>query len=307
MAGKITLMGNFATDWIRYSDYEFKENVEGETYIIPTESAIFSMYNPFNVAEDLLLDLMKIGEEALKLEMKTEKNDLKLKNTIMIFARKYGLLGLISASVYNRNVIGEEHVLLIENNHVTKEKIMEGNKYIQHFIPFVEEGDVIFNQYKNCIDVKKREDSPKFYGKRPVVMDLVFSRFYGEQIKWIIDFAKMMVMHFNQLVMFRNSSTYLTENVTIMAGRFHAEKIGFTINQLDKTTIAWEFDSLKTTIQTIYAFAATDESILLNRCSHCNNIFIANSAREKYCNPSCRNCANVRKSRNRKSQQIEEE
>lgn len=307
MSRKITLMGSFATDWIRYSDYEFKESDDGEMYIIPTEDAAFTMYNPFNVAEDLLLDLMKIGEEALKVDSNTEKHDeSKLKNTIMIFAKKYGLLGLISSSVYNRNIIGDDQVLLIENNHITKEKIMDGNKYIHQFIPFTEEDDVVFNKYRNCIDVRKREDSPKFYGKRPIVMDLIFSRFYSEKINWIIDFAKMIVSHFNQLLTFKDSSAYLTENITIMAGRFHAEKIGFTINQLDKTTIAWQFDSLKTTIETIYAFAVTDENILLNRCSNCGNIFIANSAREKYCSPSCRNCANVRKSRSRKSQQSEE-
>lgn len=307
MEKKITLIGSFATDWIRYNNYEFKQNPSGEAYIIPTETATFTMYNPFDVAEDLLLDLLKLGETALKVESNSQEgDDLAFKNAIMVFVRKYGLLGLISASVYNRNIIGDEQMLLIEGNHLTKEKTMEGGKYIRQFIPFVEEGEVEFKEYKNCIDVKKSEDSPKFYGKRPIVMDLIFSRFYGEQVKWITEFAKMMVQHFNQLLVFKNSSSYLTENVTIMAGKFQAEKIGFTINQLDKTSIAWQFDSLKTTIQTIYAFAVTDEKILLNRCSHCNNIFMANSTREKYCSPSCRNCANVKKSRSRKSQELGE-
>lgn len=295
MEGKIALIGSFSTDWIRYSNYEYKESSTGEVYITPTEEANFSMYNPFDVAEDLLVDFMKIGDEALK----EEKSEETLKNNILIFAKKYGLLGFISASVYNRNIIDEDNVLLIENNHITKEKIIDGSKYISKFIPFVEDGDVVIKKYKNGVDLVKREDSPKFYGKRPVVLDLVFSRFYSEQIRWIIDFAKMISLHFNQLLMYKSTSTYLTENVTIMAGKFHAEKIGFTINQLDKTTIAWQFDSLKTTIETIYAFAVTDETTFLNRCKHCENIFIANNARAKYCSHSCRNCANVKKSRNK--------
>ncbi|WZL73057.1 hypothetical protein QBE52_18740 [Clostridiaceae bacterium 35-E11] len=45
-------------------------------------------------------------------------------------------------------------------------------------------------------------------------------------------------MHFNHTLVYKNTSVNLTENVTIMAGKFHAEEIGFTINQLDKTTIA---------------------------------------------------------------------
>ncbi|MFZ5969870.1 MAG: CGNR zinc finger domain-containing protein [Bacillota bacterium] len=307
MDRKIALIGNFATDWIRYSDYTFKESSPGEIYIIPKEEATFTMYNPFDVAEELLMDLMRIGEEALKAEKQPlESNEVALKNVILIFAKKYGLLGLISASVYNRNIVGEDTVLLIENNHVMKEKTMKGTQYIQKFIPFTEEGDIVVTEYKNCVDVRKSEDSPKFYGKRPIALDIVFSRFYAERIDWIIDFAKMIVLHFDQLLTFRNSSAFLTENVTIMAGKFHAEKIGFTINQLDKTTIAWQFDSLKTAIETIYAFAVTDETTLLSRCHHCRNVFIANSTREKYCSPSCRNCANVRKSRSRKAQQEEE-
>ncbi|WP_432403141.1 CGNR zinc finger domain-containing protein [Wukongibacter sp. M2B1] len=307
MRRRIALIGSFATDWIRYNDYEYKESESGEIYIVPTAEAVFSMYNPFDVAEDLLIDLMRIGEQAIKAEgQATKRYNEELKNTILIFAKKYGLLGFISASVYNRNIIGDDSVMFIENNHIGKEKIMDGTKYVNLFIPLAEEGEIVIGEYKNSVYLGKSEDSPKFYGKRPVVMDLIFSRFYSEQVKWIIDFAKMIVSHFNQLLMYRNSSNYLVENVTIMAGQFHAEKIGFTINQLDKTTIAWQFDSLKTTIETIYAFAVTDEKILLNRCNHCGNVFIANSNREKYCNPACRNRANVKKSRSKKADQLEE-
>lgn len=295
MTGKIALAGNFATDWIRYSDYQYRETSTGELYIVPTEDATFSMYNPFDVAEDLFIDLLKIGDQALKGENKTQQ----LKNDILVFAKKYGLLGFISASVYNRDIIGDEKVLLIANNHITKEKMMDENKYIQLFIPFATAEDLVFKKYKKYVNVVKAEDSPKFFGKRPLILDVVFSRFYAEQVNWIIDFAKMLATHFNQLLIYRKSAGHLTENITIMAGQFHAEKIGFTINQLDRTVIAWQFDSLKTAIETIYAFAVTDETILVSRCQHCGNIFIANNLRRKYCSPSCRNCANVQKSRER--------
>lgn len=303
MDRKISLIGNFASDWIRYNDYEFKENEQGELYIVPTAYATFSMYNPFDVADDLLVELMQLGQEALKPHQSEES----LKKMIITFAKKYGLFGFISSSVYNRDIIGDEHVLLIENNPITNEKAMTVKKYVNKFIPFAEEGDVEFIEYKKCTDVRKSEDSPKFYGKRPVVIDLIFSRFYAEQVKWIIDFAKMMVSHFDQILTYKGASAYLTEEVTILAGKFNANKIGFTINQLDRTTIAWEFDSLKTAIQTIYAFAVTDEDVLINRCPHCNKMFIAKNQREKYCCVSCRNRANVYKSRSRKTQQSEEQ
>ncbi|SES99185.1 hypothetical protein SAMN05660297_01120 [Natronincola peptidivorans] len=295
MEGRIALVGSFATDWIKYDNYQFKTTEKGETYILPTEDAVFSMYNPFNVAEDLLLDLIQMGDKALMLE--GQENSEELKKELLIFAKKYGLFGFISSSVYNRNVIGESSMLMIENNPITKEKVMEGKEYIYKFIPFVEDGEVEFREYRNYVDVVKREDAPKFYGKRPIVMDLIFSRFYSEEIHWILGFAKMISTHFNQLLMYRKSSSYLTEQVTILAGKFRTEKIGFTINQLDKTIISWEFDSLKSTIETIYGFAVTDETTLVDRCKHCNNAFIATNLRAKYCSPACRNRANVQKSR----------
>lgn len=299
MPKKIDLVGN-ASDWIRYSDYQIKETSTGEVYILPSEGARFNMYNPFNVAEDLIIDLIDIGDIALQFEKDNdEETKSKLYNDILIFAKKYGLLGLISASTYNRNIIGDEVVLLVDNNPISTDKIIDEKSYLDHFIPFTDEGDIVINHYKNSVDVVKREDSPKYHGKRPVVLDLVFSKFYSEQIDWVIDFAKMISSHFNQLLIYKNSNSYLTENVTIMAGKFQAHKMGFTIEQLDKTTISWQFDSLKTAIETIYAFAVTDESTLIDRCSHCKSVFIANNSRKKYCDTSCRNRANVQKSRQR--------
>ena len=297
MEGKISLVGDFATDWIKYSDYEYRKTTSGEVYIVPTKEATFSMYNPFNVAEDLLIDTLNIGDQAHQVD--TAESMEEFKKQLLIFVKKYGLMGLISGSVYNRNVIGEEHVLLIDNNFITKEKIMKEQDYVSRFIPFIEENDIIFKKYRNCVDIVKGEDSPKFYGKRPLVMDLIFSRFYCENINWIIEFVKMLSTHFTQLQMYRNSSVHLTEGVTIMAGRFRTDKISFTINQLDKTFIAWEFDSLKSTIETIYGFAVTDEATIINRCNHCKSAYISNNSRAKYCSPSCRNCANVQKSRER--------
>jgi hypothetical protein len=137
-------------------------------------------------------------------------------------------------------------------------------------------------------------------------MDLIFSKFYAEKLEWIMAFAAMLSTHFNQLLVYRSSTNYLTENVTILANVFKASKIGFTISQLDKTVISWDFDSLKTTLETIYGFAVTDERLILSRCENCGNYFIALSNREKYCNPACRNRANVQKSRQRKSANREE-
>ncbi len=303
MERKICLVGSFATDWIRYSDYEYKTDQAGNLYLKPKEDAVFSMYNPFDIAEDILIDLLKVGEASRNyFKDKTGEVNEEIKKMVLVFTRKYGLLGLISASTYNRNVIGDKEILLIEENFINiKEKSIDAEVYMKMFTPFAEKDDLSVRHYKKTVDLVKAEDSPKFYGKRPLVMDLIFSKFYSEQLESIMKFAGMLAEHFSQLLVYRSSTGHLTEHVTILADTFKANKIGFSIKQLDKTMIAWDFDSLKTTLETIYAFAITDENILLNRCEHCGDFYIALSNREKYCGSACRNRSNVQKSRRRKS------
>ena len=306
MERKICLIGGFATDWIKYSDYEYKNDLEGNIYITPTEEATFSMYNPFDVAEDIIIDFLKIGNASRIYDENKSQDALEIvKKLTMIFVKKYGLLGLISASTFNQNILGDNDILIIDKNYINiKEKNMNAQDYMNLFIPFVGPDDIRLKYYKNSIDLVKAEDSPKFYGKRPIVMDLIFSKFYSEQLEWIMKFAGMLSKHFKQLLVYRDSTNHLTDDVTILADAFKANKIGFTINQLDKTFISWEFDSLKTTIETIYAFAVTDKNILLSRCEHCGDFYIALSNREKYCSPACRNRSNVQKSRRRKKGEI---
>lgn len=304
MDRKIYLIGSFATDWIKYGDYVYEKDEEGNIYIKPKDDVSYSMYNPFDNAEELLIDFLKVGEVA-RLYLKARSNEQyeELKKLVLIYVKKYGLLGLIGASTYNRNIIGDKDILLIENNFIgLKEKSIAMQDYIKLFTPFAGEGDLSVRHYKNTVDLVKAEDSPKFYGKRPLVMDLIFSKFYAERLVWIIDFAAMLSTHFSQLLVYSASTNYLTENVTILANVFKANKIGFTISQLDKTVISWDFDSLKTTLETVYAFAVTDEKVLLSRCENCGDYYIALSNREKYCNPACRNRANVQKSRLRKNE-----
>lgn len=295
MKNNINLIGQFRTDWIKYSDYEIRNDENGANYIVPKEGSTFTIYNPFNKSNELVFDLIEIGDKALNKEI---DKDI-INGMVLDFAKEYGLLGIITSSVYNRNIIGESKVLLIDNNPLkSSEKIMDEDKYLSLFIPFAKEEEVYLRKLGKHMTLFKAEDSPKFYGKRPLVLDLVFSRFYCEKLEWIIDFAKTIATHINQILIYKNIN--LTEGVTIMAGKFKAEKIGMTIGVLNNPYIEWDFDSLKTAIEIIYSFAVTDKNNTIKRCEHCKKVFIAKSEKEKYCSPSCRNCYNVTKSRNKK-------
>lgn len=291
--------GQFKSDWIRYSDYELKEDLSGSLYIVPTETSEFTIYNPFDVANEIVFDLLALGDDALKGE--EEKGTLYEK--CILFAKKYGLLGLITASVYNRHIAGEHEVLFIEGNLLGQTHTMDVSQYMKYFFPFANEEEIYVKKMRKETIVFKAEDSPKFYGKRPLILDLVFSRFYAERVDWLIEFSKNIAAHFNQVLIYRKSR--LTDDVTVLAGKFKAEKIGLTVTVRENAELSWEVDALKTVIETLYAFKVTDRESILSRCVYCHKIFEAKSSREKYCSASCRNCANVIKSRQRKKEQLQ--
>ena len=286
---------SFTSKWIKYSDYELKEDSNGYIYIAPKEGSSYTIYDPFEKSNKILFDLIDLGDESLKNEVDKSLVYKKL----ILFVKNYGLLGLVSSSVYNRDIVGEENVLFTQNSLISsEEKIMKSKDYIKLFTPFASEDDLYTRYFDDHLTVVKAEDSPKFYCKKPLIMDIVFSKFYAERVDWIIEYAKDISKNLSQAIIYKDAN--LTEAVEIMPDKFNPQKIGFTVSIFDKPQIKWDFDSLKSTIDVIYAFALTDENKILNRCTYCNNPFFAKNEREKYCSPSCRNCANVIKSRNKR-------
>lgn len=284
----------FKTEWIKYTKYEIKKHNK-EYYISPKEGSDFTIFDPFEKCEELILSLIEIGDKAIDKSLAKES----LYEMVIEFTNNYGLLGLITSSVYNRNILGESRVLLTDNNLINiKDSIMDEDEYVSLFTPFADEDDVYLRKLGKHITLFKAEDSPKFYGKRPLALDLVFSKFYCEKVEWVIEFAKLISTHLNQTLIYKNTS--LAQSVTIMAGKFKAEKIGISIGMLDNPYIEWEFDSLKTAVEIIYAFSLTDNKNMIKRCEYCKKAFIAKSENEKYCTKSCRNCYNVAKSRSKK-------
>lgn len=307
MNRSIALVSSFATDWIRYSEYEYRSDESGNCYITPAQDATFTLYDPFDEPEALLLALLRIGDAArICAKRQNPRHTQALRQSVLQFAKHYGLLGLISACTFNRNVLGDQDVILTPKNvlHLSQ-STLNADAYVSLFTPFAQEDDLQIKRYKNSVDLCKREDSPKYYGKRPLVTDLIFSRFYAEQLDWFLAFAALLSEHFDQLLVYRASGFYLPQPVTILSDVFEARKIGFTITQQEQTSICWQFDSLLTALETIYAFAVTDTQVLLCRCAHCGGGFFALSNREKYCSAACRNRANVKKSRMKKAEQTQ--
>ena len=119
--------GNFRTIWFKYSDYEIVE-VEDKHYITPKENSKVAMYDPFDVADEILVDILMIGRYI-------EKNDISSSNdAIMEFVKKYGLLGELTYLPINSDIVAQNKVYLPKENIVINQETMSAYDYIELFL-----------------------------------------------------------------------------------------------------------------------------------------------------------------------------
>ena len=149
---------NFTSKWIKYSDYDMREDSNGDIYVIPAENSNYTIYDPFEKSNKILFDLIDLGDEALK----AEQDKAAIYNKLILFVKNYGLLGLISSSVYNRNIVGEESVLFTQNNIISNtienlenNNIMKSDEYIKLFTTFATEEDIYTREFDEHLTVVK--------------------------------------------------------------------------------------------------------------------------------------------------------
>jgi hypothetical protein len=73
--------------------------------------------------------------------------------------------------------------------------------------------------------------------------------------------------------------------------------LGFKMSMGEKPAMVWDFNSLKITIKTIYAFLISAPDTYLRMCKHCGKAFYVTHDRSEFCSSRCRNQFNVYKFR----------
>lgn len=124
------LFEHTSAHWAKYSDYEWRTAADGHDYLLPTADAKPSVYDPVPIAEQLVLDALNIG-----LLMFHKAPDSKLKEEILAFAGKYGLLGLMTALPTTPHFVEYEKVYLLKNQFI-REEALETAAYLRLFFPF---------------------------------------------------------------------------------------------------------------------------------------------------------------------------
>ena len=295
--------------WAKYSEYEYRQGGDGHLYIMPAQNAKPSVYDPVKDTEKLVLSALNLG----RLAMKQDASEAALKDAVMEFVSKYGLLGFMTGLPTTPEFMNYDAVYL-PKNHFIKEETMTTKDYLSLYFPF-SKPDI----YKNKETAQWNVNSDDYddrtvmalsitFAGEPIAVGLSLTPIYAERFEWLVtqfkDWAFMLVSAFlfyeYKDGMDDFSRELYQQGISAFGGKCPTYRIRMYDN---KPGILWDFYSLLLTVQTMFGFALVDETRPLRLCRHCNLAFIASHHNAEFCSPKCKNQHNVYKSRDKKKQE----
>lgn len=257
------------------------------------------MYDPFDLEDDILVDILMIGRCV-------EKNDIEESNRkIMEFVERYGLLGELTYLPLNTDIVKQNKVYLPSGNLVSGKETLPTDEYIELFLKCKKKQKVVMkkNARGEILDLSvENEMNPLAIINRPVEYAVVFSRAYSECLIWIMYYARTLYLTFEAIENYSKAQDAYTKQIyDTRIKEFNPSKIACKIlmgkNKEDKPVLEWNFNSLKLAIDTVFALNKTIERKTVKMCKHCGKPFASKNLKAEYCSPQCRNQANVYKSR----------
>ena len=176
-----SLFERTSSNWVRYSEYEWKAAADGTMYLAPTKTAQPSIYDPLAEYQSIVLDAISIGRMEAQ-----NKNDKEIQKAIQQFALKYGLLGLMTALPTTPNFMDYEAVYL-PKNHFIKEETMSTKKYLDLFFPF-DKPEVVKRGVESMWNINNDRIMMALamtMSDKPMAVNMSFQREYAERYEWI--------------------------------------------------------------------------------------------------------------------------
>lgn len=286
--------------WARYSDYEIKKDINGTEYIVPKQDAEIKLYSPMKEAEQLVLDTVNLGKKLNGHLPAAEQNAL-----IIDYAKKYGLMGFITALPTTADFIIYEKVYL-PKNHFIKEEVLETEDYLGYFFPF-DKPDFIKHGTESAWSISGDVTGMALamsMTDRPQAVVMGLQRNYAEPVDWITtmcsDLAFTCIGSFLYYHDYDNLDDVQKDLFRQGMKAFGAISPTYRIALLDKPSIIWDFNSLIQMVQMMFSFVLTDEDSPLRLCKNCGEAYIASRKGTEFCSPKCKNQYNVNKSRKKK-------
>ena len=303
----------FTAKWCKYSKYIIEKNND-KYYILPDKNAKPSTYDPFEVKNQILKDLLVIGKESVgneifrlgNKELSTEAQSKmeKFQKLVLEFVNNYGLLGTFRYLPENYDFMDNADIPVV----LGYNKVMTAKEFEKSY--FWADTKMDWSKTMRANDYQRNAGLDDYFkqteGDR--LDDIIFSKNYAETISEIIDFA---ISIYNRKLVI---CAYLYDDVPDDIKEVYESSI--TSNTLKKTNISygiengqikfkWNFMSLCAILETILLLNETSGRTEVKLCKHCGKPFIAENIKAEYDTIQCRNRENINKSRKKKNNYIE--
>lgn len=299
-------MNNFfertSSNWVRYSEYEWKTASDGTLYLTPTKTAQPSIYDPLAEYQQIVLDAINIGS------MKSQKySDKDIQEAIRQFAVKYGLLGLMTALPTTPSFMDYEAVYL-PKNHFIKKEIMSTYDYLNLFFPF-DKPDIVKRGIESMWNIQNDRVMAALamtMSDKPMAVNMSFQREYAERYEWIRQqFTDLAFTYYTAMLYYEDyDKTPPEERLLLQQGMeaFGGIAPTYRIALLDKPTIVWDFHSLMLGVQMMFSFMLTDSDNPIRICQNCMKAFAASDPNTVFCSPQCKDMYNNSKGKDKKKE-----
>ena len=280
----------FIAKWCKYSKYII-EKKDDKYYILPDKNAKPSTYDPFEVKNQILKDLLVIGKESTENEMsKIGNKDVsveaqskmeKFQNLVLEFVSNYGLLGNFRYLPENYEFMDNGDIPVNLGYNTSISALEFEKKYFWKDSKMDWSSTMKANDYHRNTGLN--DDFEQIEGDR--LSDVIFSKNYAETIAEIINFATII---YNKKLLI---CAYLYDDVSEDIRQVYQESI--TGDSLKNPNISysaedgqikfkWNFMSLSEIIETILLLNETSGRTEVKLCKHCGKPFIAENIKAEY-------------------------
>lgn len=303
----------FTAKWCKYSKYKI-EKKDDKFYIVADKNAISSTYDPFDVKNQILKDLLVIGKESVENEMykignreisiEAQSKMEKFQNLVLEFVNNYGLLGNFRYLPENYEFMDNGDIPVNLENNTSVSALEFEKKY------FWKDSKIDWSKTMNSNDYHRNTGLDEYFkqseGDR--LDDIIFSKNYSETIAEIINFATII---YNKKLLI---CAYIYDDVSEDIKEVYKESIaGYSLKKPNisyeaengQIKFKWNFMSLSEIIEIILLLNETSGRTEVKLCKHCGNPFIAENIKSEYDSIQCRNRENLNKSRQKKNNYIE--
>ena len=275
--------------WVRYDKYVIRKDAKGVKYIAAAPDARPQIIDPLEDAQTMVLDALNAG----RLFFGKKASEREQEAGILRFVHRYGLLGFITALPTTPKFMDYEKVYL-PKNHFIREEALETEQFLDYFYPF-KKPLLRKRGIEYTWEVEGNTDAIALeltFSSEPTAKRMSFQKEYAEPLDWIAKALKDLTFPFiTSKYFYEDADAFDADEKKLMAqgvAAFGGIAPTYRIALLDKPTIVWDFHSLLIGLQMMFSFMLAEEKTPLRMCAHCDTIFVANRANQRFCCDACR-------------------